>query len=470
MNISASVGDSLVNRVKLHSSSSFASSAILTLSALFLALPPTEPPLVRDHPFVVIWNAPTDQCKQLEIPLDTAAFQAVTTPSAVPGQFLTIFYEDRLGLYPKVDIIKHKIYKGGIPQNGNLTEHLAKAKRTIDHYISQDSSPGLAVIDWESWRPLWDQNWGSKHIYQKLSITHALHLAPFLTTKKISQTAKSQFELAGRRFMEKTISIGIGKRPSRRWGFYLLPDCFNYGWNKPGYTGRCSTKAQKQNNKLLWLWERSTALFPSVYLHMTLRNSPLAALYVRNRVQEALRVAALPKHLYTAPVYVYSRPLYRDQTQMFQTQTDLVNTLGESAALGASGVVIWGGTRDYNSKVTFKYLSSTLSPYVANVTAAAMLCSRLLCKGNGRCVRKNYNTAHYLHLNPSSFRILKASGKYVAVGLPSASDLSNWVENFTCQCYAGWIAVPSPNIRPTCCFPLSVLIHLLFFLSILTAE
>uniref|UniRef100_A0A3B5L8K4 Hyaluronidase n=1 Tax=Xiphophorus couchianus TaxID=32473 RepID=A0A3B5L8K4_9TELE len=401
-----------------------------------LALPPTEPPLVRDHPFVVIWNAPTDQCKQLEIPLDTAAFQAVTTPSAVPGQFLTIFYEDRLGLYPKVDIIKHKIYKGGIPQNGNLTEHLAKAKRTIDHYISQDSSPGLAVIDWESWRPLWDQNWGSKHIYQKLSITHALHLAPFLTTKKISQTAKSQFELAGRRFMEKTISIGIGKRPSRRWGFYLLPDCFNYGWNKPGYTGRCSTKAQKQNNKLLWLWERSTALFPSVYLHMTLRNSPLAALYVRNRVQEALRVAETG--IWYENVFV---------TCVFLSfQTDLVNTLGESAALGASGVVIWGGTRDYNSKVTFKascqalseYLSSTLSPYVANVTAAAMLCSRLLCKGNGRCVRKNYNTAHYLHLNPSSFRILKASGKYVAVGLPSASDLSNWVENFTCQCYAGW--------------------------------
>uniref|UniRef100_A0A3B3XSM6 Hyaluronidase n=1 Tax=Poecilia mexicana TaxID=48701 RepID=A0A3B3XSM6_9TELE len=420
------------------------------------ALPPTEPPLVRDHPFVAIWNAPTDQCKQLEIPLDTAAFQAVTTPSAVPGQFLTIFYEDRLGLYPKVDIIKHRIYKGGIPQNGNLTEHLAKAKSTIDHYISQDSSPGLAVIDWESWRPLWDQNWGSKRIYQKLSITHALQLAPFLSAKKISQTAKSQFELAGRRFMEKTISIGIGKRPNRRWGFYLLPDCFNYGWNKPGYTGRCSTKTKKQNNKLLWLWERSTALFPSIYLHMTLRNSPRAALYVRNRVQEALRVAALPKHLSTVPVYVYSRPLILGHFQMSNIQmniiNNLVNTLGESAALGASGVVIWGGFICLPSSVNFSllascqslsdYLSSTLSPYVANVTAAAMLCSRLLCKGNGRCVRKNYNTAHYLHLNPTSFRILKAGGKYIAVGLPSASDLNDWVENFTCQCYAGWSCFP----------------------------
>ncbi|MEQ2179868.1 hypothetical protein GOODEAATRI_029608 [Goodea atripinnis] len=80
--------------------------------------------------------------------------------------------------------------------------------------------------------------------------------------------------------MEKTISFGIGKRPSRRWGFYLFPDCYNYGWDKPGYTGECSSKTQKQNNKQLWLWERSTTLFPSVYLHMTLGNSPQAALYL----------------------------------------------------------------------------------------------------------------------------------------------------------------------------------------------
>uniref|UniRef100_A0A3P8TI26 Hyaluronidase n=1 Tax=Amphiprion percula TaxID=161767 RepID=A0A3P8TI26_AMPPE len=407
---------------------------------LVLGLPPTEPPLIHDHPFVAIWNAPTDQCQQLHIPLDTGAFQAVTTPAAVSGQFLTIFYEDCLGLYPKVDTIKRKRYRGGVPQNGNLTEHLAKAQNQIDHYISQDSSPGLAVIDWESWRPLWDQNWGSKRIYQKLSIAHALQMAPFLSTKQISELAKSQFQHASRRFMEKTISLGIGERPSRRWGFYLFPDCYNYGWEKSGYTGKCSMRTQKQNNQMLWLWEHSTALFPSIYLHLTLRNSARAALYVRNRVQEALRVAALPKRPYTVPIYVYSRPLYRDQTQKFQSQMDLVSTVGESAALGASGVVMWGGTKDYNNKASCQslseYLTSTFNPYIANVTAAAMLCSETLCQGKGRCVRKNYDSDHYLHLNPTYFKILRADKKYVAVGLPSAADLDAWAENFTCQCYA----------------------------------
>lgn len=287
-----------------------------SISAI-LALPPTEPPMIKGHPFVAIWNAPTEKCQKLHIPLDTSAFQAVTTTNAVTGQFLTIFYENRLGRYPKVDTRKHKLYRGGFPQKGNLTEHLAKARQQIDYYITEDSSPGLAVIDWESWRPLWDQNFGSKRIYQKLSINYAMQKAPFSSSREISKLAKSQFEQAGRLFMEKTISLGIGERPSRRWGFYLFPDCRNYGWYSSDYTGKCSSKTQKQNNQMMWLWEHSTALYPSIYLHQSLKNSPKAALYVRNRVEEAVRVAMLPKRPYTMPIYVYSRPLYRQQTRKY---------------------------------------------------------------------------------------------------------------------------------------------------------
>ncbi|KAI9547466.1 hypothetical protein NQZ68_017015 [Dissostichus eleginoides] len=435
--------------------SSFLSSIALCMiasNATPLILPHTEPPLIRDHPFVVIWNAPTVKCQKLEIPLDTAVFQAVTTPHPVPGQFLTIFYEDRLGLYPKVDIVKRKQYEGGVPQNGNLTEHLLKAKHQIDRSISEDNSPGLAVIDWESWRPLWDQNWGSKKIYKNLSINKAMQIAPFLSSDKIAEVAKKQFQLAGRRFMEETISLGIMERPSRRWGFYLLPDCFNYDWQEKDYTGKCPKKVQNQNDQLLWLWKTSTALFPSIYLHLSMRNSPKAALFVRNRVLEALRVATLPKRSYTVPIYVYSRPLYRDQTEIFQSKADLVSTIGESAAVGATGVVMWGGARDYNNKAACtslsEYLTSTFNPYVANVTAAAMLCSEVLCQGKGRCVRKNYEGGRYLHLNPERFSILRADRKYVAVGIPSADDLKMWEEHFTCQCYAGESCTPK-LVTPT---------------------
>ncbi|XP_077600905.1 hyaluronidase PH-20-like [Stigmatopora nigra] len=423
---------------------------ILSFTPLAATLPPSEPPLIPRHPFITVWNAPTTTCQRLDIPLDTEAFQAVTTPAAVPGQFLTIFYESRLGFYPKIDPVRRICRAGGVPQSGNLTAHLLKARQQIDRYIAEDETPGLAVIDWESWRPLWTHNWGSKRVYQKLSIANALHDSPFSSLKKISLQAADQFQRAGRNFMEKTIELGVKERPSRHWGFYLFPICHNYDWDRPNYTGRCSTKSRKQNQDLMWLWEHSTALFPSIYLHPALKNSPQAALYVRYRVREALKMAALTKRSSVVPTYVYSRPLYRGQNQYFETPTDLVSTVGESAALGAAGVVMWGGRKDYNNKASCEslsnYLTSTLNPYLVNVTAAAMLCSQALCQGRGRCVRRYSSSSVYLHLDASRFSILRADRKYMAVGLPSAQNLDAWAQNFTCQCYARQEC--TPNLMP----------------------
>lgn len=80
---------------------------------------------------------------------------------------------------------------------------------------------------------------------------------------------------------------------------------------------------------------------------------------------------------------------------------------------------------------------STLDPYLANATAAALLCSQLLCQSNGRCLRRDSDSSHYLHLNPAHFTIQRADRKYVAIGQPSSGDLKAWAKHFTCQCYAG---------------------------------
>ncbi|XP_055011245.1 hyaluronidase-2-like isoform X2 [Boleophthalmus pectinirostris] len=403
---------------------------------LALSLPQTEPPLLWNLPFISIWNALTDKCSP---PLDMAPFQNVSSPSH-PGQFLTLFYEGKLGQYPKYDHtqIQQERY-GGLPQNGNLTAHLTKAEIDIDKYIPQDSSPGLAVIDWESWRPLWDQNWSSKKLYQDVSIKQTSKKEPGSFRKTINDV-KKEFETAARRYMEETLKLGRKMRPNRRWGFYLFPDCFNYDWMKDtDYTGKCSKKTQVQNNQMSWLWEASTALFPSIYLNKKLRDSKRVVMFVQNRVQEALRVATLPNQKHSLPVYVYARPLYRDHNNVFLSQSDLVHTVGESAALGAAGIVMWGSSVDFDDTVSCdslsSYLSSTLGPYIANVTAATILCSQVLCQGKGRCVRKNFESAHYLHLSPAHFRVLRCSSKYVAVGLPSRDELTEWEDHFTCQCY-----------------------------------
>lgn len=84
-----------------------------------------------------------------------------------------------------------------------------------------------------------------------------------------------------------------------------------------------------------------------------------------------------------------------------------------------------------------RYLKSTLAPYLTNVTAAAMLCSEVLCQGKGRCTRKDYDSGHYLHLNPAHFTISREEEAYVATGLPSAADVDALSQHFTCACYAG---------------------------------
>ncbi|XP_028814614.1 hyaluronidase PH-20-like [Denticeps clupeoides] len=417
--------------------------AILVLLGQFCptaGLPHTAAPVVEGKPFMVIWNAPVTECRRLDVPLDMSAFQAVTTPASEPDQFLTLFYKNRMALYPYTDYETLQEFHGGIPQKGNLSASLDKARADLSAYVPT-ASAGLALLDWEQWRPLFDRDWGTKEIYRKLSVSYARENDPSLAPQQAAARAKEQFQAAARSFMEDTLKVAIGERPNYLWGFYLFPNCYNYGETEPGYTGKCAGTTQRLNDQLLWLWDTSTALYPSVYLPTSLRGKHSAALFARNQVHEAMRVSALPKHPYTAPVYVYSQPLFRDQNELYLAEGDLVRTIGESAAVGASGSVLWGGSSAYTNKELCQnlsyYLLSTLNPYTANVTAATKVCSDMLCQSNGRCVRKDYDTDTYLHLNPQNFYIDNFDGRYIVTGVPSYSDVEYLYDNFACQCYAG---------------------------------
>lgn len=51
------------------------------------------------------------------------------------------------------------------------------------------------MIDWEEWRPLWDRNWGTKRVYQTLSVAHALQTNRSLTMQQATEKAKQQFQV-----------------------------------------------------------------------------------------------------------------------------------------------------------------------------------------------------------------------------------------------------------------------------------
>lgn len=293
---------------------------LLNLSGLCFssALPPTAAPLFT-KPFVVIWNAPISTCSQRQVRLDLGVFQAITTPAKVPNQTLTLFYKNRIGLFPYVDLYNFVQYNGGIPQKGNISGSLQIAKKQFTQYIPS-STPGLAVLDWEEWLPLFDQNTDIREIYKELSINYTLQQNPSLTSQQATLQAKEQFEKTARNFMEKTLQLGISQRPNFLWGYYLFPDCKNYEFLNPNYTGTCSQKTTQLNTELLWLWKASTALFPSAYLPVSFSGTQNAALFTRNQVLEAMRVAVMLQQPFITPVYLYLRPLLREQNELYMQE------------------------------------------------------------------------------------------------------------------------------------------------------
>jgi len=274
---------------------------------------PARPPLIPHRPFLVVWNAPTESCRlRFNVDLDLSVFDiAANLNGTLSGPNVTIFYHSHLGHYPYYSSSGVPV-NGGLPQNQSLPKHLNKARADIDKLIPNKDFRGLGVIDWENWRPQWVRNWGSKSIYRNRSKEHVHKLHPNWPHSKVEQEAKESFERSGLAFMNSTLALAEGRRPQGLWGFYLFPDCYNYGYKRHPrrYTGECPDVEHVRNDRLMWLWRESTALYPSVYLDYELQSSDNTVKFVHHRVKEALRMASVARTDYALPVFVYSRPFY----------------------------------------------------------------------------------------------------------------------------------------------------------------
>ncbi|KAM7415349.1 hypothetical protein PAMA_019938 [Pampus argenteus] len=302
-------------------------SVIITMLALPCsghALPRTDPPLRPDVPFLFMWNAPTELCDiRFGMPLDLSFFHFVSsTLKTATDQSISIFYTDRFGIFPYVDEDTGEMYDEGLPQLIDMQEHHELAEDDIKYYIPDPKQPGLAVLDFEEWRPQWIRNWGSKDIYRQISIETVKKKNATMSDDEAEDRAKIVFERAAKRYFLRSIRIGKKMRPNRLWGYYLYPDCYNYDYNQDmdGFTGECPDIEKDRNDELLWLWRESTALFPSIYLELVLRDSQQARLFVRHRIQEAIRVSMLPNSSYSAPVYAYIRPVYKDSIDDYMSE------------------------------------------------------------------------------------------------------------------------------------------------------
>ncbi|MFH4983140.1 hypothetical protein AB6A40_009849 [Gnathostoma spinigerum] len=124
----------------------------------------------------VIWNVPSEAClvnKSIDIPLDKYRIKHNVNQS-FEGKEVVLFYSYKFGRYPYY--YHHNVSEprnGGLPQKVNMTDHLAKAKEDIEKAIPNENFTGVAILDFEEWRPTYETNWSAKRVYRNESIKYA---------------------------------------------------------------------------------------------------------------------------------------------------------------------------------------------------------------------------------------------------------------------------------------------------------
>lgn len=325
--------------------------------------------------FDVYWNVPTFMCHKFGLRFENVSYKYEILQNAMDefrGDRIAILYDP--GMFPALlkdsngAVVKRN---GGVPQEGNLTKHLEVFREHLINQIPDESFRGVGVIDFESWRPIFRQNWASLQPYKDFSVQIVRRQHPFWDSRSVEQEAKQRFEKYGRLFMEETLKAAKTTRPSASWGYYAYPYCYNLTPNQP--SSQCDKTTVLENDKMSWLFELEDVLLPSVYLRSSLTSSERVGL-VGGRVRESLRIArqTTPRKK-VLPYYWYK---YQDQRDAYLNKADLEATLRKISDLGADGLIIWGSSNDINTKekcLRFeKYLNNDLGPVVDRVRRTAL--------------------------------------------------------------------------------------------------
>lgn len=127
------------------------------------------------------------------------------------GEQVSILYDP--GLFPAI-LPNGSHRNGGVPQAGNLKIHLEKFEHDVDKYIPDKNNSGLAIIDFELWRPVFRQNFGRLQPYKDLSASLVANATANLTQEEVRSMAGDIFTDAAKMFMLETINFAKLLRPN----------------------------------------------------------------------------------------------------------------------------------------------------------------------------------------------------------------------------------------------------------------
>uniref|UniRef100_A0A3Q3JM51 Hyaluronidase n=1 Tax=Monopterus albus TaxID=43700 RepID=A0A3Q3JM51_MONAL len=341
------------------------------------AAPPQQarPPFLYGQPFIIFWGIPDSSCSGQPDPRSFGMERE--------GR-VAVFYEDTLGNYPYF-VDKDTPVNRGLPQHIRLDNHLQKTQQDLEAALPAPRYLGLGVLQWAEWAPQWSRNQGKQAIYLERSESDLLILS------------QVDFEAAAQSVMMETLREVKRLRPKALWGVSPYPSCCNGDPAQTmlaNYTDQCPAAEMALNDELLWLWKQCSALYPLLTLEKLQGGTSGARLYLSCQIREALRVSSLPVTEFDLPVFPLVKSVYTS-TNTFLSQCDQSTHITVYIKLFIS-------QRECQDLAEF--VRKVLGPYSINVTTAAQLCSVSLCRGKGRCVRRNLESTAYIHL-PSPSKV-----------------------------------------------------------------
>ncbi|XP_071944465.1 hyaluronidase-5-like [Antedon mediterranea] len=297
------------------------------------------------------------------------------------GDVFNAFHSGNFG-YPYIDDDTRKFINGGLPQARNLRKHLEIATVEIIKKIPNSQFNGLAIIDWEKWKPHLDENFDKRTIYKNASVDLVKQRIPNLNNTSVYELAKVEYEMAAESLMKGVLRLGKTLRPNASWGFYHYPYCHN---KEPSTDYECLNATVASNDKMTWLFDESSAIFPSIYLLPYVKNN---LEFVNSKLQEALRVVNNLKEP-GKPVYVYNRFNYSN-SGLYYNIGDIEMSVCKAAILSFDGIVLWGSKEaleNTQSCTELKQLLATVyGPALLNTKTQAESCGNKMCSGHGRCL------------------------------------------------------------------------------------
>jgi len=285
-----------------------------------------------------------------------------------------VLYQHLIGNYPKAGphLAMDEEY---------MQAHLAKVASDIETMIPDPDFSGVAVLDFEVFRAIWDRTPNKESSEDETALDkdfkddwrdYVERTNPdFESMNEEEQEAYlcSTYEEGVKKLFLQTLDVCRQLRPNAKWGFYGYPIRF-YKNRREAPTNVISYddgshNGSRLNDRLQWMWDAVDIVCPSIYAPCVVAgpgddicddkySASEEVEFIENMIKEAQRVAN------GKPVIPFISVKYNTRHDCLEGQDVADETLYDEimipALAGADGAILWGNIENRNDMQHWQWL------------------------------------------------------------------------------------------------------------------